>query len=190
MKKDVVQGHKIGVVRAIRGFESVQEQMEKLNAAGVDDPHIWRLGEHKPEDIIQACRPGNDLLIVTRAGVLGKHYSEILAGIAPTGAHFLDLQHGTVEDISGFPVADRIKKDVSFVAGAPGRAAARDGAKPGPKPKLAGKRKADAKAAWETQVGSNQDVADRFGVSVVYLHREFGSRSEARERAAKRRSNK
>ena len=177
---------KIGVVRPVKGIESVADQTAQLADAGVDEQHIWNLGVHKADDVVNAIRPGNDLLVVTDAGVLGKYYAEILGGIADKGASLLDLEHGEVEDISQFATFNRIKKRVSLITTAPGRVSAfQSGNKPGPKPKDKAFMK-KAKAMWEADRGSNQWVAQELGVSVTWLFKRFGGRLDAQQARMKR----
>lgn len=177
---------KIGVVRPVKGFDSVADQTAKLTENGVSEQHIWNLGVHTADDVVQAVRPGNDLLVVTDAGALGKHYADILGGIADKGAAFLDLAHGEIEEISQFATYNRIKKRISLIQTAPGRVSAfASKNKSGPKPKSKEFLK-KAKAMWEADKGSNQWVAQELGVSVTWLFNRFGGRGEAQAARMKR----
>jgi len=186
MIEKLTNRHKIGAVRAVKGIISIEEQTQQLIDVGVEPVHIWNTGKDTIDDIANAFREGNDVLVAPFIGALGKDYDLLLAAIGKKGADFFDLETQTL-----FPCRDAehfstIKRAMTYVQSAPGREAAKAGAKSGPKPKLNPAQKKAAKSAWEGQEGSNQDVASQFGVSVVYLHREFGSRTDARARAAKR----
>ena len=96
---------------------------------------VHRLVGMLADDIVQTFSPGNDLLVVTDAGGLGKYYADILGDIADKGAGFLDLLHGEAKEISPFATFNRIKKRVSLIQSAPGRVSAfKSGNKPEPKP--------------------------------------------------------
>lgn len=177
---------KIGVVRAVKGIPSVADQTAQLVESGVNPHNIWSLDEFKPDDIVRAFRPGNDLLVVIDAGVLGKHYADVLGGIADKGASLLDLAYGEIEEISQFGTFNRIKQRVNLIQTAPGRVSAfASGNKSGPKPKSKEFLK-KAKAMWEGEKYSNQAVADKLGVSTTWLFNKFGSRSKARAARMKR----
>lgn len=47
--------------------------------------------------------------------------------------------------------------------------------KAGPKPKLVGERRAAAEADWKARNGSQHEITQRHGVSVLTMRREFGS---------------
>lgn len=182
----MADGFKIGIVRAVKGIPSVKEQTADLLQLGIDPKNIWSLDEYTTQDIVKAVRPTGDCLVVIDAGVLGKHYADILGGAADKGATFLDLQFGEVEEISQFGTFNRIKKRVGLIQSAPGRVSAfasnnKSGRKPKDKAFIA-----KAKKLWEADEGSNQWVADKLEVSTTWLHGKFGARGDAQAARVKR----
>ena len=186
MIAEVGNRHKIGIVRAVKGMASLADQSQQLVDAGVEPNHIWQTGKDNADEIANAFRQGDDVLVACFIGALGKDYDLLLAAIGKKDADFYDLETQTLFRCRDADQFSTIKRAMTYTQSVPGRAAAKAGAKSGPKPKLNPTQKKAAKAAWEGQEGSNQDVASQFGVSVVYLHREFGSRTDARARASKR----
>ena len=179
--------HLIGLTRAIRGMMPVDEQVDRLIAAGCEKEAIWRLGEYDIEDIVRAFRPGNDVLVVPFLGALGKSRFELLVGIAAKGASLYDLNKEQELDISQAAVFHEINQAFNNAQTAPGRTGASASPnKSGRKPKLTGKTRAAAKLAWEGTVGTNTDIANDFGVSTTWLFNNFGNRTDAQNRARKR----
>lgn len=185
MTNEVVNRHKIGIVRAVKGEITVDEQTAQLVEYGVHPMHIWRTGKDKPEEIANAFRPGNDLLVVPFLGALGNKFDILLGLIGDKGTDLHSIKEGVDIPCKGWEHFTTVKRGVMLARTAPGRHAARTGAKPGPKKKLTRMQHECAKMAWACKAGSNKDVADDFGVSVVYLHREFGARSVAQGRVKK-----
>jgi hypothetical protein len=183
----VTDRHKIGIVRAVRGLMSLEEQTAAVVAAGVDPHHVFRIGKDDLDHIIGAFRPGDDILVLPFAGVLGKDWADVLAGVGTKGATVLDLKTGIEDEVTQGPTFLRYKLAASRVQSAPGRAAvAASGHKGGRPAKLAGERKKQAKLAWESESGTNTDVAADFGVVEQTLYRMFGSRESAQAEARKR----
>ena len=175
------EGHKIGVTRAIKGMMSVKEQETALIAAGVNTRAIWRIGQHSIDDIVTAFRPGNDVLVVAFLGVFGKHRYDMLNPIAEKGASLLDLSTNKSHDISQAATFCEISKASCTSQTSPARASAISGPnKVGRKLKVRGKQLAEIKAAWESPIGSNVDIANDFGVSLTWLHNHFGARNVAK----------
>ncbi|MBL4837402.1 MAG: hypothetical protein JKY34_07470 [Kordiimonadaceae bacterium] len=171
------EGHKIGVTRAIKGMMCVKEQETALIAAGVNTRAIWRMGQHSIDDIVTAFRPGNDVLVVAFLGILGKHRYDLLNPIAAKGASLLDLSTNKSHDISQAATFAEISKASCTAQTSPARASAINGPnKVGRKPKLRGKQLAEIKAAWQSPVGSNVDIASDYGVSLTWLHNHLGAR--------------
>jgi len=186
MSNEVVSRHKIGIVRAVKGEITIDEQTAQLVEYGVEPMHVWRMGKDSIEDIALTFRsdPGNDLLVVPFLGALGNKFDVFLGLIGDKGADLYDLQTKELIPLRGWEHFTTVKRGVMFTRTAPGRAAAKTGAKPGPKIKLSRMERECAELAWSLKEGSNKDVADDFGVSVVYLHRAFGARGVAQKKAA------
>ncbi|PHS61759.1 MAG: hypothetical protein COB09_16965 [Thalassobium sp.] len=185
MSNEVGDRHKIGIVRAVKGEITIEEQTAQLVEYGVDAMHVWRMGKDDIKDIALTFRsdPGNDLLVVPFLGALGNKFDVFLGMIGDKGADLYDLQTKELIPLRGWEHFTTVKRGVMFTRTAPGRAAAKTGAKPGPKKKLVRDRFKEAREAWSGKKGGNQDIADDFGVSVVYLHRAFGARGVAQKKA-------
>jgi len=176
-----LNSQKIGVVRNAPGLISLEEQIAALLDFGVEERQIWQIGRYSTRDIIRAFGPAGDMLVVASGGVLGKDWAQLLAGIGAHGATLYDLSEGREDPISQAPVFNRIKQDVERTQLAPERvSAAKSPNKAGRKPKLEGDRRRAAQASWQGNVGSNQDIADMFGVSTTWLFNNFGARSAGR----------
>lgn len=185
MSNEVVKRHKIGIVRAVKGEISIEEQTEQLIEFGVDPMHIWRTGKDKPEEIASAFRKGNDLLVVSFLGALGNQFDILLGLIGGKGTDLHALNEGLTIPCKGWEHFTTVKRGVMLARTAPGRKAAETGAKVGPKLKLNPEQRKAAKQAWGSKDGSNEDVAADFGVSSVYLNRAFGGRKAAQALANK-----
>jgi len=187
MSNEVVNRHKIGIVRAVKGEISIEKQTAQLIEYGVEAPHIWRVGKDDIKAIANMFRsePGDDLLVVPFLGALGNKFDILLSMIGDKGADLYDLETKALIPLRGWEHFTAVKRGVMFTRTAPGRDAAKTGAKPGPKKKLVGDRLKQAKEAWSSKKGSNQDIADDFEVSTVYLNRAFGARGVAQGRVKK-----
>lgn len=180
-----MQGHIIGYVRLWPSGPKGQEAA--LRDAGctliytdkpkMGDPLIQR------GYAIKALRGGSKL-VITDAEVFGRNPAELIAGLAEMhdttdgGACLHILSAG--RDFVWHPGADQVVDFLDLAINgnhrrqtAAGHAAA--AGKGGRPSKLRGKAKAAAQADWIARNGSQAEIAQRHGVSVLTMRREFGS---------------
>ena len=186
MQEDVVNRHKIGIIRAVKGEIPLTEQTAKLIEFGVDEKHIYHVGKDSHEEIASPFhyKPGNDILVVPFLGALGSKFDVLLGLIGKKGAWLHDLESGKEIPCKGWDNFSWVKKGVTMTGTAPGRKASTESPnKSGPKPQPAAFM-AKARARWSDPEGTNEDAAQEIGVSNQWMYIQLGARGEAVKKAA------
>ena len=186
---------RLGYIRIDRAGPSRDEQEAALRAAGIEDfgpdgpVYVDAPPKRRPQpgadaqpalgEAVRALREGDELAIHSPAR-LGATRGAVLAAleqIGRAGAAVYDCADGAVVRFHpDAAAAIRFAAEAESQGQRERAAKARRGItrKVGPPAALAGKRLADAKAAWSNPETSAQQVADQFKVGVRTLYRRFG----------------